>query len=216
MIARKLPRAPGSVRRRLGPRDEGRLLTEEEYLRCQDAGGWVSELVDGVVRMSPSAKPMHSSWQTAVYDALRAFAKSHPGVVNYVAMANDVVIPGRPGPTRPRPDVSAYQNFPRRAELREEDDWRQFSPVLVVEVISGRRRRKDTLRNRNLYWQAASIAEYWVLDPRKAPHQPVLRVYAREGGQSDWTEYEVPFGETWKSALIAGLSVNLLDLGDAL
>ncbi|TWT45821.1 hypothetical protein RAS1_22560 [Phycisphaerae bacterium RAS1] len=84
----------------------------------------------------------------------------------------------------------------------------------MVEIISRRRARKDVNRNRHLYWAATGIAEYWIIDPRKDRGAPMLHALVREAGLHEWAEYVVPFGETWNSASIEGLAVNLRELRD--
>jgi Uma2 family endonuclease len=191
----------------LGPQDEGRVLTERQYLRCIDAPGYVSEIFDGVLHVSPVPLPTHDFWQTAIYDLLSDLARRQPGVINKVTHDNDVVIAGRPGVTRPRPDVSAYRNFPRLEELARRDDWSFYCPIVVVQIISKRRRRKDIERNRVLYWAAGGIAEYWIIDPSRDPRRPTLTVLTREAGRTTWIERKVAFGET--SAALGGLEINL-------
>ncbi len=211
MVVRR-PSLVNKLRRTLGPRDAGRMLSEREYLRCQDAPGYVTEIIDGVVQVSPSPRPTHQTWMFDVAVHLRELARRRPEVINYVTIDSDVVVSDRPGPTRPRPDVSAYRGFPDFKEMAEHDDWAAYSPVLVVEIISKRRARKDTARNRALYWQVPSVLEYWVIDPRKNIAGPRLIVHAREAGEPDWVEYDLAFGETWESKNLPGLRVNLKEL----
>jgi Uma2 family endonuclease len=198
--------------RSLGPRDAGRIMSEEAYLRCEDAPGCFTEIIDGVVQVSPSPKPVHDYWQNRIVRFLNDYAGRHPEIINFVATDNDVVIPIRPGPTRPRPDVTAYRDFPDLVDVARQDDWRNYCPILVVEVMSRRRPWKVANRNRQLYWTAGGIAEYWLIDPRKRPSEPLLRIFVREQGQPDWVEHEVAFGEAWESKHLPGLRVNLRDL----
>lgn len=193
----------------LGPRDAGRMLSRREYLRCRDADGYLTEIIDGAVHVSPSAQPLHDYWCRLVRLTLESFADERSDVINYIGTDNDIEIPGRRGLTRPRPDQSAYRGFPPLAEMKPDADWADFSPVLVVEVISRRRARKDTHRNRNLYWLEPNIAEYWIVDPRKDQQQPRMIIHVREPGEPDWIEYEVPFGDTWESSQLPGLKINL-------
>ena len=198
--------------RPLGPKDEGLILTESQYLRCTDASGYVSEIFDGAVHVSPSAKPNHDIWRYLIQAHLRVFAREHPELFSFITGDNDVVVPFRPGPTRPRPDVSAYRDFPLLQILQRESDWAEFCPVLVVEIISPRRRRKDTERNRGLYWSAGGISEYWIVDPRNDAGKPDLIVHWRETGQPDWKQQVLKFGDSYQSRTMPELSINLKKL----
>lgn len=201
------------IRRRIGPRDEGRLLTAEEYANCIDASGYRSEIIDGAIRVSRTARPLHDYLRTRIYGEVWQFTEHCPTRANYATTNCDVVILGRPGETRLQPDVAAYRDYPRDlALLLEKDDWSFFSPILVIEIISSRRSRKDTFRNRNLYWLVGEIQEYWVIDLRKSATEPGLIVHAREFGCEDWVEYELSYEETWRSSLIKGLEISLTRL----
>jgi len=194
---------------KLGPRDAGQIMTLEEYESCYEKPGWVAEIIDGVVQVSPSPRIVHNRWEAAVHEHLLHSSADHPTVINFVSSDNDVVIPGRPGPTRPRPDISAYRDFPKLSEIDDDLDWADFCPILVVEVVSRRRLMKDVRRNRQLYWLAGGIVEYWILNPRKNAREPVLIVLSRHAEQPDRVETVVPFGETYVSKLTPGLRINL-------
>lgn len=75
-----------------------------------------------------------------------------------------------------------------------------------------RRARKDTTRNRQLYWFAGGIAEYWIIDTRPDPAQPTLIALARAAGRPEWEERRIGFGETCRAASFEGLSINLKEL----
>lgn len=206
----RVMRAAG--RRVLGPRDAGRVMTEREYLRCEDSPGYKVDIVDGVVRVSPSPGFDHRSWQRDLFRVLDRFAENNPVVANLITTDNDVVVPFRPGPSRPRPDVCAYRAVPSRASLPQAPDWADLCPILVAEIISKRRPFKDTRRNRELYWSAGGILEYWIIDPRSNALEPQLLALVREGGRTDWRESTIAFGEAWKSPTLGGLSVNLREI----
>lgn len=199
-------------RRLLGPRDYGRVMTLEEFEACGERPGYVAEIIDGVVHVSPSATPLHNYWQHRLYRHLLAYSLKRPDLINELSMDNDVVIPGRPAASRPRPDVTAYRGFPALDQLKRDSDWGEFCPVLAIEIISQRRRRKDTTRNRQLYWFAGGIAEYWIIDTRPDPAKPALIALARTAGRPEWEERRIGFGEAYRAPSFEGLSINLKDL----
>src|SRR5439155_1470268 len=76
--------------------------------------------------------------------------------------------------------------------------WQDYSPVLVVEIVSDDDPDKDYVRNVALYAEVPSIKEYWVLDPGPDPDRPSLRVYRRRG--KGWQKpIDVPFGGTYQT-----------------
>jgi Uma2 family endonuclease len=187
-------------------------MTLREYLRCEDAPGYKVDIIDGVVRVSPSPNIDHQMWQRDLFKFLDRFAEQNRSEFNLVTTDNDVVVPFRPGPTRPRPDVCAYRAVPPRETWGPNPDWAQFCPILVAEIISKRRAAKDTERNRELYWSAGGIAEYWIVDPRANALEPELIALVREAGVPNWRESRVAFGDSWKSPNLVGLAVNLREI----
>lgn len=191
----------------LGPEHSGMYMTVEEMNRARLSLGYVYELIDGILNVSPNASQNHDFWASVVANALRDYARRSPRRIQRVSEGAVVVIPGRPGATRPEPDVAAYANFPRSSRLR----WDDFCPVIVAEVISPRRTAKDTLRNRHLYWAAGGIVEYWILDPTDDPNRPLLNTNTRRPGAVEWISQTFAFGKTYKSAAFPKLTLNLKD-----
>ena len=96
--------------------------------------------------------------------------------------------------------------YPREQVLKRVVTWDDLCPILVVEIISPRRPNKDTNRNRQLYWMAGGIAEYWIIDPRKDAFRPAMTALRRESGQPDWHEFEIAPGERYTTGLLPVVS----------
>ncbi|MFN0136174.1 MAG: Uma2 family endonuclease [Phycisphaerae bacterium] len=184
-------------------------MTVAEYARCIDAPGYRSEIIDGVVYVSPSPLPQHSYWQRLVQRTLERYCDKHSDRLNHVATDVDVVIRHRGKPTRVRPDVAAFCAFPSLAQIVKANDWALYQPLVVAEIISAARAAKDIERNRALYWLAGGIAEYWIIDPRRNALQPALVALVREPGKADWTQHRIAFGKPWRSVALPGLVLNL-------
>jgi Uma2 family endonuclease len=116
-------------------------------------------------------------------------------------------VPGRRATTAPEPDIAAYRDFPLYLPLRQRN-WRNFSPILVAEIISADTADKDLVRNLELYLQVPSIREYWIIDPRIDPDQPTLTVHRRRG--SRWQQpIEVAGGGTYTTRLLPDFVLTL-------
>lgn len=203
--SRKLRPNARKARVKLGPADAGRLLTQEQYDDAEYESGYVYEIVDGFLIVSPHPIPWHDVWVQVLQRALGDYSRRFPSRVNYVSTHSDVVIGGRPGPTRPQPDVAAYRAFPSPPPAR----WDDVCPLVVCEVISERRAHKDSNRNRHLYWLAGGIAEYWIVDPREDWVRPALIVLCRVPGEPNWQEAVIRFGQTFRSTALPRFSLNL-------
>lgn len=201
LIESEIPRRTRTV----GPTDHGRSMTMQLWQRCREEPGYVYEIIDGALVVSPSPLPPHDYWVQIILDHLRRYSAAHPAGLNWITERCDVVVPGRSGETRPQPDIAAFRDYPTPPPAR----WDDVCPHLVVEVISARRSEKDTKRNRHLYWLAEGIAEYWIVDPREDDQRPTLITCVRRRGSAEWAESVTPFGKTFKSPTLRGLSVIL-------
>ena len=103
--------------------------------------------------------------------------------------------------------------MPRRAAtslLRPKSavNWRDVSPLLVVEVISPDTAEKDLTRNVPLYVRVPTIREYWIVDPRTSYDLPSLTVYRRRG--TNWQKpIQVDAGGVYTSRLLPDFTLDL-------
>lgn len=189
---------------KLGPADQGRPMTYEEYLAGDYQEGYRYELIDGKLYVSPEANlPAHRA-EDWLFKKLFLYSIAHPDVINYATYRGRVFIPGRRQMTTPEPDFVAYRDFP--LDLPEDEvRWQDVSPVLVGEVVTPEDPDKDYVRNMGLYFQVPTIREYWVLDPREGPGQLALTAYRRHGKQ--WRTVRRAYGETYTTKLLPGFEL---------
>jgi Uma2 family endonuclease len=191
----------------LGPADHGRPMTRAEFEVARGQEGYHYELIEGKVYVSPVPDLPHDRILEWLYDRLHDYTRAHPEILNYVTARALIILPERDAATNPEPDLAAYRDFPRHRSLREVA-WDDVPPLLVAEVVSEDDPEKDLDRNVALYLQAASIREYWILDPRADPDQPTLTVYRRRGQR--WQRpIEVAPGETYTTRRLPDFSLLL-------
>jgi Uma2 family endonuclease len=194
------------TRMKLGPADHGREMSLEEFDACQDEEGYRSEIIDGKVYVTTLPDLPHESIGIWLFTELLLYIRAHPEIIGFVTPAARVFVPTRPKATVPQPDITVYHSFPHDLSL-DERDWRDISPMLVVEIVSRDDPRKDLERNVALYVEVQSIREYWIIDPRPDSNRPTLWVYRRRGNR--WQKpIEVPAGGTYESPkLLPGFSL---------
>ena len=184
----------------LTPKDQGRALSLEEFERADSLEGYLYELIDGKLEVSPLPDMPHEELRDWLRDHLNNYIQQHPEIINHVKAPARVFVPNRQGVTAPEPDVVAYRDFPLHLPLRQRR-WRDFSPILVAEIISADTAEKDLVRNRELYLQVPSIREYWILDPRDDANRPALTVHRRRGQR--WQQsIEIASGQTYTTRLL--------------
>jgi Uma2 family endonuclease len=191
---------------KIGPCDHGRPMTLDEFMAGDYEEGYKYELIDGMLYVSPEPN-LPEDWVTEwVGCKLMLYSREQPEVINYVSHGARVFVPGRPGVTCPEPDLAAYQDFPRGRGVRKRR-WQDFSPMLVVEILSANDPDKDLVRNVELYLLVPSIKEYWVFDAREDPDEPTLTIYRRRGKK--WHTLNVGPTETYTTKLLPGFELTL-------
>ncbi len=128
----------------------GLRLTADDYLALGETEHRY-ELVDGVVMMSPSPKPVH--WRI-IREFIRQLETSESDVDLYAEI--DVFFDLH---HVYRPDLSVYA--PGR--LSEMPDRLDVPPDLVVEVVSPTSRTMDLVTKRDDY-ERFGVGEYWAVD----------------------------------------------------
>ena len=162
-----------TVQIRIGPTDDGRAMTLDEFIEAEEEPGYRYELARGVLEVTQI--PADDHWQVLdnLHEVLSRYRRDHPGVIVRIGHGSEVryVIPevrsGR------HPDVAVVvQGDPR-------DDRGRFRPSLAVEVVSpGKRARtRDYEDKRADYLVHEFILEYWIVDPAER----VVTVLVRRG-----------------------------------
>jgi Uma2 family endonuclease len=191
----------------LTPRDQGRALSLEEFQSASGQEGYHYELIEGKLEVSPLPDFSHDFIRKWLERRLDDYSDRHPEVIGHVQSPARVFVSDRPGATTPEPDVAVYGDFPSDPPV-DQLDWRDFSPLIVAEILSEDTADKDLVRNRELYLQVPSIREYWIVDPRVSANRPRLTVYRRRGRR--WQQaIEVAGGEVYTTRLLPGFQLVL-------
>ena len=188
----------------LGPADHGRRVSAGELESAEYVSGFKYELIAGRLYVSPQPNAPEGLLETWVRRALERYSDTHPEVVNYVAVKGRVFLPRTRARSEPEPDLAVYADFPLDRPFRQLD-WRDVSPVLVVEVLVDGDIAKDLERNPPLYLAVPSIAEYWVVNGAEDPDEPSLIQHRRRGKK--WAVATHPFGSTFATPLLPGFAL---------
>ena len=188
--------------------DHGRQLTWEEYASADAEEGYRYELIEGRIEVSPPPNTLHEDCVEWLKRLLDTYAADRPDVLRSIRTRACVFLPDAAVEevSAPEPDLACYAEF--AARFGPPVDWRDYSPILVVEVISPDTADKDLVRNRRLYLRVPGIREYWILDPREGVEGLTLLVYRRRGRR--WAACQVigP-GETYTTPMLPGFSLVL-------
>ena len=194
----------------LTPQDHGRELTIEELERAGGLEGYRYELIDGRLAVSPLPNLPHDFISRWLSIKLQKYIGNHSEIINHLQSPARVFVPRRRAVTAPEPDIAAYHGFPERPIVADLN-WRDFSPLLVVEVLSEDTADKDLERNYELYLQVPSIREYWIIDPL-AEGEATMMTVQRRRGQHWQRPIEIAAGGEYTTRLLPEF-VLLLDPG---
>ncbi|HLW63885.1 MAG TPA: Uma2 family endonuclease [Gemmataceae bacterium] len=180
-------------------------MSYEEFASAPWQEGYQYELIHGTIVVAALPRTSHDLLDDWLSEVLRSYKRSHPEIINYVSTAPRIVIREVDLPTCPEPDIAAYRDLPLHLPW-DELDWRDYSPILVVEIISEDNAWKDLDRNVDLYLQIPSIREYWIVDPRESADRPSMIVYRRRG--KNWQKpIYVAYQETYTTKLLPGFAL---------
>lgn len=173
-----------TLQTRIGPADNGRRMTLDEFGEAEEEEGYRYELARGVLEVTHVPNDPHwqivSNLQSLIYD----YRREHPGVIQRVGGGGECrvwipeMISGR------NPDVAVVlKGTPK-------DERGRQPPSLVAEVVSrgGEVRDYETKREEYL---VRGLREYWVVDPEDGRVTVLVR---REG----------PAGPSWADRVFRG------------
>ena len=191
----------------LTPTDHGRALSWDEFEGADAQEGYRYDMIEGRVFVSPVPNMSHEDLKEWLEAAFRTYAKVRPDILCRVKGASRVFLEERSdGVTAPEPDIACYSQYPSDLPKKQRN-WRNVSPILVVEILSEDNQEKDLDRNCRLYLEVPSIREYWIVDTRESFDFPSLIVLRRRGTR--WIERTIHPGETYEPALLAGFALPM-------
>jgi Uma2 family endonuclease len=173
-------------------------LTVDEYLQADLPEGQRYELVDGLVKMSPTPDTGHDETVNALYLAVYEYGKAHPGAIAHISQRACVPIPDQA--TVREPDLAVYAEWGGRQSGWQ--GWLRFTPFLVAEVVSAGQGVRDFGTKRQDYL-LAGIPEYWIIDPQ------ARRVTVLTRGQNDWVESVFGPDQEACSSVLPGFSISV-------
>lgn len=118
-----------------------------------------TELIDGVIIVSPTPVNRHQEIVGETYFLLKQLSKQNQSVGKAIVAPMDVWL----GENCLQPDVFWVSQPESHCKLGEDGYW-YGAPDLVVEVLSPSTAHKDRDKKFNLY-QEYGVREYWLIDP---------------------------------------------------
>lgn len=179
---------------RIGPEDDGRPMTPEEFDAITDWDpAYRYELIHGVVVVNPIPLESEADPNEELGYLLRSYAEHHPeGRTLDVTMAERYVY--LPDGSRRRADRVIWIGLGRMPQPKVD------VPAIVIELVSRRPkdRRRDYLEKRQEY-AAVGVREYWIIDR----YRRVMSVYTSDG------ERVIDESQVYSTPLLPGFELPL-------
>ncbi len=176
-------------------------LTYEDYLYFPEDGRR-HELIDGEHYVSAAPNLKHQTAALNISSDLRGFVRPRglgkvwAAPVDVMLSENDVV----------QPDVVFLTKD--RMSLAAGGDKIQGAPDLVVEILSPRTQKTDSITKRHLY-EKYGVREYWIVDPEMEAVE-IYRLW--DGRFRRAAELSAERGDILKSPLFPGLEIVLSEI----
>jgi Uma2 family endonuclease len=180
----------------VGPKDEGRIVTAEEFAESELVQPWKYERDHGRLVVMPPDSPGHDRSSEPVRDHLGAYRLAHPDVVDEVVSEAWVRVDDG---TDRIGDIGVFLAGARSPSSRPDR-----VPELMFEVVSPDResRERDYVKKPKEYRQLG-VLEYVIID--RLRHR--VTVYTA-GDQGYWKRV-LHSGDVYTSPLLPGLAIPL-------
>jgi Uma2 family endonuclease len=182
---------------KVGPADNGRRMTLEDFEQAEIQEGFLYELGRGRVVVSDVPNRRHLAQVDQIRQQLSVYRASHPKRIHAVAAGSEckILIPGLE--SERHPDLAIYRSPPDD----DEHLWTTWIPDIVIEVVSPGSEHRDYFEKREEYLVFA-VREYWIVDADKEE----VMVLRRMGGR--WRERIVRAPEGCETRLLPGFSLD--------
>jgi Uma2 family endonuclease len=185
---------------RIGPDDNGRRMTLDDFDEAEVMGGYHVELGRGEVVVTEVPLPGH----IAVVDRLRRqlilFDARTPGRIVCIASGGECKLSVAQFDSERHPDLAVYLTQPPNQDSNKV--WSEWIPELVVEVVSPASEIRDYNEKRDEYL-AFGVKEYWIVNPDRAD----ILVLRRSRGE--WIERIVTSTEKYQSRLFPDFELDV-------
>ncbi len=190
----------------IGPADQGRTMSLDEFAGAEAEPGWLYELSQGVVTVVDVPNPRHFKIVDAIRLQFAAFRKKKPSLIYGIASGGECKLLIAGLESERHPDLAIYKTPPPEGE-NDDEIWSQWVPEIVVEVVSPSSRRRDYEEKPEEYLRLG-VQEYWIVDE----HEGQMKVLRRSRGR--WAEYAIRPPAPYKTRLLPGFEFSIADVLD--
>jgi Uma2 family endonuclease len=185
---------------RIGPDDNRRRMTLDDFDEVELIAGFCAELGRGEVVVTEVPLPGH----LAIVDRLRRqliiYDARFPGKIITLAGGGECKLPVAQFESERHPDLAIYLTHPPYKDSNSV--WSEWIPELVIEVVSPGSESRDYQEKRDEYL-AFGVKEYWIVNSDRAE----VLVLRRIRGQ--WEETVFTPADKYSPRLLPGFELDI-------
>lgn len=181
----------------IGPEDDGRRMSLDEFDEATSEAGYLYELGKGVIQVSEVPGPEHLAQIEELREQFYAYKRSHRELIYAIAGSNDSKILVSASESERHPDLSIYDSPPPSGDV-----WSLWVPRIAIEVVSKRSAQRDYEDKSDEYLEFG-ISEYWIIDSLKEQ----MTALTRWRGQ--WKSQIIKPPTKYSTPLLPGFSLNI-------
>lgn len=192
----------------IGPTDDGRPMSLEEFRAADAQEGYRYELSRGIITVTNIPNRRHYAMVNAARHQLSVYEAAHPGVIDSISAGSDCKVILLDLDSERHPDWAVYKNPMPVDVVDDEELWQVWIPDLVIEVVSPGSGQRDYDEKPEEYLRFG-IPEYWVIDEDR---QGML-THSRSGGR--YIPRFVAAGELYRTPAFRGLEFDVAKVFEA-
>jgi Uma2 family endonuclease len=146
----------------VGPQDDGRRMSLDDFDKAIAQEGWLYELNKGVIEVSDVPPPNHAMQIQELRDQLVQYRLANAGTIAMIGGGGEAKLLIGPAQSERHPDLSVYLDPPPKVK----DVWSQWVPAIVIEVVSERSTKRDYDDKPDEYLMFG-VSEYWIVDSQR-------------------------------------------------
>ena len=181
----------------IGPQDNGRRMSLDEFDTAEGAEGHLYELGKGVVIVTDVPGRSHLRQVSVLRRQLYAYDLAHPGVIREILTGSEAKILVEDDQSERHPDLLIYKTPPP-----ETDVWSNWVPEIVIEVVSRSSAHRAYDEKPDEYF-AFGVSEYWIVDADKGE----ITVLQRSRGK--WARASVKSRDTYRTRLLPEFALDV-------
>jgi Uma2 family endonuclease len=189
---------------KIGPADQGRAMTLEEFTQAETQEGYLYELGRGVLAVSDVPNRRHVVQVITIRRQLNAYELAHPERISALLTGSECKIPVAGLQSERHPDLAVYCSPMPEGE----DLWATWVPEIVIEVVSLGSEHRDYVEKREEYL-LFGVREYWIFDAERGE----LLVLRRTAGR--WQERVVRAPAVYRTPLLPGFALAVAPVFEA-